>query len=290
MDVLLRVSQFDPRWRALHLKQVVYWEDDTKPETMGKVRVPWNQTSVTVSGLAGNTQYFLTVSAFNTAGTGPFLPAINVTTKKPRKYEHQHTLLLLLLLLPHWFQFYERFESQLLLDDWKKNWGIYASSTHRDPMEYLLLIIFLEVVLCHRRNVWCLWWQIEMHCFYLSCSTSSASTQHWMDSNWLSAVSLLGTCGGYGIRVWSDGLPSEFFPLHIYTYIFTLCHPPCFSSLHLAVIQEAETQRGKHAHDIQLYSRADPPRGRRRLHHPHSDSEWRRARPGLGPHTNPPIK
>uniref|UniRef100_A0AAQ5YBA6 Contactin 3a, tandem duplicate 2 n=1 Tax=Amphiprion ocellaris TaxID=80972 RepID=A0AAQ5YBA6_AMPOC len=45
--------------------------------------LPWNQTSVTVSGLAGNTQYFLTVSAFNTAGTGPFLPAINVTTKKP---------------------------------------------------------------------------------------------------------------------------------------------------------------------------------------------------------------
>uniref|UniRef100_A0A3Q3KPC0 Contactin 3a, tandem duplicate 2 n=1 Tax=Monopterus albus TaxID=43700 RepID=A0A3Q3KPC0_MONAL len=58
-------------------------QNDTKPETMGKVRVPWNQTSVTVSGLAGNTQYFLTVSAFNTAGTGPFLPAINVTTKKP---------------------------------------------------------------------------------------------------------------------------------------------------------------------------------------------------------------
>lgn len=73
---------------ALCLKQVVYWEDDTKPETMGKVRVPWNQTSVTVSGLAGNTQYFLTVSAFNTAGTGPFLPAINVTTKRPRKSQH----------------------------------------------------------------------------------------------------------------------------------------------------------------------------------------------------------
>uniref|UniRef100_A0AAV2LY77 Fibronectin type-III domain-containing protein n=1 Tax=Knipowitschia caucasica TaxID=637954 RepID=A0AAV2LY77_KNICA len=63
--------------------EVVYWEDDTKPETMGKVRVPWNQTSATVSGLSGHTQYFLTVSAFNTAGTGPFLPAINVTTKKP---------------------------------------------------------------------------------------------------------------------------------------------------------------------------------------------------------------
>lgn len=76
-------------WHAPRQKQVVYWEDDTKPETMGKVRVPWNQTSVTVSGLAGNTQYFLTVSAFNTAGTGPFLPAINITTKKPRKLPHR---------------------------------------------------------------------------------------------------------------------------------------------------------------------------------------------------------
>lgn len=84
----IHISRLNPRWHDLFLKQVVYWEDDTKPETMGKVRVPWNQTSVTVSGLAGNTQYFLTVSAFNTAGTGPFLPAINVTTKKPRKFQH----------------------------------------------------------------------------------------------------------------------------------------------------------------------------------------------------------
>uniref|UniRef100_A0A3Q3MVK9 Contactin 3a, tandem duplicate 2 n=1 Tax=Mastacembelus armatus TaxID=205130 RepID=A0A3Q3MVK9_9TELE len=83
-------SEIEVNWQALSFTpervlgyEVVYWEDDTKPETMGKVRVPWNQTSVTVSGLAGNTQYFLTVSAFNTAGTGPFLPAINVTTKKP---------------------------------------------------------------------------------------------------------------------------------------------------------------------------------------------------------------
>ncbi|KAG8002756.1 Contactin-3 [Nibea albiflora] len=83
-------SEIEVNWQALSFTpervlgyEVVYWEDDTKPETMGKVRVPWNQTSVTVIGLAGNTQYFLTVSAFNTAGTGPFLPAINVTTKKP---------------------------------------------------------------------------------------------------------------------------------------------------------------------------------------------------------------
>ncbi|XP_012682835.2 contactin-3 [Clupea harengus] len=62
--------------------EVVYWEDDTKPETMGKVRVSGNQTSVSVSGLRGHTQYFLTVSAFNTAGTGPPSPTINATTKR----------------------------------------------------------------------------------------------------------------------------------------------------------------------------------------------------------------
>uniref|UniRef100_A0A3Q3WSB8 Uncharacterized protein n=1 Tax=Mola mola TaxID=94237 RepID=A0A3Q3WSB8_MOLML len=83
-------SEIEVNWQALSFSpervlgyEVVYWEDDTKPETMGKVRVPWNQTMGTVSGLAGNTQFFLTVSAFNTAGTGPFLPAFNVTTKKP---------------------------------------------------------------------------------------------------------------------------------------------------------------------------------------------------------------
>ncbi|KAG1962071.1 contactin-3 [Pimephales promelas] len=62
--------------------EVVYWEDDTKPETMGKVRVSANQNKVNISSLRGYTQYFLTVSAFNTAGTGPLSPTINVTTKK----------------------------------------------------------------------------------------------------------------------------------------------------------------------------------------------------------------
>ncbi|XP_016313464.1 contactin-3-like [Sinocyclocheilus anshuiensis] len=61
---------------------VVYWEDDTKPETMGKVRVSANQNKVNISGLREYTQYFLTVSVFNTAGTGPLSPTINVTTKK----------------------------------------------------------------------------------------------------------------------------------------------------------------------------------------------------------------
>jgi len=36
-----------------------------------------------------------------------------------------------------------------------------------------------------------------------------------MDPNWLSAVSLLGTCGGNGVRVRSYRLPSEFYFLNM---------------------------------------------------------------------------
>lgn len=67
-------------------EQVVYWEDDTKPDTVGKVRITGNYTAVNVSGLQGNTPYYLAVSAFNTAGTGPQSVPVNVTTKKPREY------------------------------------------------------------------------------------------------------------------------------------------------------------------------------------------------------------
>ncbi|CAL8339952.1 unnamed protein product [Lota lota] len=63
--------------------EVVYWEDDTKPDTVGKVRISGNYTLVNVTGLAGNTPYYLAVAAFNTAGSGPQSAAINVTTKKP---------------------------------------------------------------------------------------------------------------------------------------------------------------------------------------------------------------
>uniref|UniRef100_A0A8C1MKX1 Contactin 3b n=1 Tax=Cyprinus carpio TaxID=7962 RepID=A0A8C1MKX1_CYPCA len=63
--------------------EVVYWEDDTKPDTVGKVRITGNYTAVNVSGLQGNTQYYLAVCAFNTAGTGPQSVPVNVTTKKP---------------------------------------------------------------------------------------------------------------------------------------------------------------------------------------------------------------
>ncbi|XP_018589568.2 contactin-3 [Scleropages formosus] len=63
--------------------EVMYWEDDTKPDTIGKVRISGNYTSANISGLKGNVQYYISVCAFNTAGTGPPSPPINATTKKP---------------------------------------------------------------------------------------------------------------------------------------------------------------------------------------------------------------
>ncbi|XP_075871810.1 contactin-3 [Nelusetta ayraudi] len=63
--------------------EVVYWEDDTKPDTVGKVRISGNFTQVNVSGLRPSTAYYLSVAAFNTAGPGPQSPPINATTKEP---------------------------------------------------------------------------------------------------------------------------------------------------------------------------------------------------------------
>lgn len=69
----------------LLLQQVVYWEDDTKPDTMGKVRISGNFTQVNVSGLRPSSAYYLSVAAFNTAGPGPQSLPINATTKEPRE-------------------------------------------------------------------------------------------------------------------------------------------------------------------------------------------------------------
>ncbi|KAM4613377.1 contactin-3 isoform 2-T2 [Polymixia lowei] len=63
--------------------EVAYWEDDTKPDTVGKVRISGNYTLVNVTGMKANTPYYLAVAAFNTAGTGPQSAPINTTTKKP---------------------------------------------------------------------------------------------------------------------------------------------------------------------------------------------------------------
>uniref|UniRef100_A0A8C7RZE8 Contactin 3b n=1 Tax=Oncorhynchus mykiss TaxID=8022 RepID=A0A8C7RZE8_ONCMY len=51
--------------------------------SIGKVRTSGNYSAVNVTGLSANTQYYLAVCAFNTAGTGPQSTHINATTKKP---------------------------------------------------------------------------------------------------------------------------------------------------------------------------------------------------------------
>ncbi|XP_061901757.1 contactin-3 isoform X1 [Entelurus aequoreus] len=63
--------------------EVMYWEDDTKPDTVGKVRISGNDTVVNITGMNANTVYYLAVSACNTAGPGPQSVPINITTKKP---------------------------------------------------------------------------------------------------------------------------------------------------------------------------------------------------------------
>uniref|UniRef100_A0A8B9GMG1 Contactin 6 n=1 Tax=Amazona collaria TaxID=241587 RepID=A0A8B9GMG1_9PSIT len=62
--------------------EVLYWTDDPKESTAGKVRVKGNVTAKNITGLKANTVYFATVRAYNTAGTGPSSTPVNVTTKK----------------------------------------------------------------------------------------------------------------------------------------------------------------------------------------------------------------
>ncbi|XP_041869607.1 contactin-6 isoform X2 [Corvus kubaryi] len=62
--------------------EVLYWTDDPKESTAGKVRVSGNVTAKNITGLRANTVYFATVRAYNTAGTGPSSTPVNVTTKK----------------------------------------------------------------------------------------------------------------------------------------------------------------------------------------------------------------
>uniref|UniRef100_A0A8C6NPL7 Contactin 3b n=1 Tax=Nothobranchius furzeri TaxID=105023 RepID=A0A8C6NPL7_NOTFU len=86
----LSASQIEVIWEALPGLpervlgyEVVYWEDGTKPDTIGKVRITGNYTQVNITGLKADTAYYLSVAAFNTAGPGPQSAPINSTTKKP---------------------------------------------------------------------------------------------------------------------------------------------------------------------------------------------------------------
>ncbi|XP_053456419.1 contactin-6 isoform X1 [Nycticebus coucang] len=62
--------------------EVLYWTDDSRESMIGKIRVSGNITTKNITGLKANTIYFASVRAYNTAGTGPSSPPVNVTTKK----------------------------------------------------------------------------------------------------------------------------------------------------------------------------------------------------------------
>ncbi|XP_074168309.1 contactin-6 isoform X2 [Rhinolophus sinicus] len=62
--------------------EVLYWTDDSREPMIGKIRVSGNVTTKTITGLKANTIYFASVRAYNTGGTGPSSPPVNVTTKK----------------------------------------------------------------------------------------------------------------------------------------------------------------------------------------------------------------
>uniref|UniRef100_A0A673MGD1 Contactin-4-like n=1 Tax=Sinocyclocheilus rhinocerous TaxID=307959 RepID=A0A673MGD1_9TELE len=88
------LSAFDVEvyWKALpwstSKKRVLgyelrYWEKNEKEDTASLLRTVGNRTMAIIQGLKGSTTYYIKVRAYNTAGTGPSSPAVNVTTKKP---------------------------------------------------------------------------------------------------------------------------------------------------------------------------------------------------------------
>ncbi|XP_062056318.1 contactin-6 [Lepus europaeus] len=62
--------------------EVLYWTEDAREPMIGKARVSGNITTKNITGLKANTIYFASVRAYNTGGTGPSSPPVNVTTKK----------------------------------------------------------------------------------------------------------------------------------------------------------------------------------------------------------------
>ncbi|XP_068940175.1 contactin-6 [Petaurus breviceps papuanus] len=84
-------SEVDISWNAIAWNrstgrvlgyEVLYWTEDSKETSAGKIRVSGNTTTKSITGLKANTVYFAAVRAYNTAGTGPSSDPVNVTTKK----------------------------------------------------------------------------------------------------------------------------------------------------------------------------------------------------------------
>lgn len=66
--------------------QLRYWSRSEREDTATVQKTVGNQTSAIIRGVKGSTAYYISVRAYNTAGTGPPSTTVNVTTKKPRKY------------------------------------------------------------------------------------------------------------------------------------------------------------------------------------------------------------
>uniref|UniRef100_A0A8C6P3X7 Contactin 4 n=1 Tax=Nothobranchius furzeri TaxID=105023 RepID=A0A8C6P3X7_NOTFU len=61
----------------------LYWSRSEREDMASVQRTVGNQTSTVIRGMRGSTTYYVSVRAYNTAGTGPPSATVNVTTKKP---------------------------------------------------------------------------------------------------------------------------------------------------------------------------------------------------------------
>lgn len=85
-------SEMDVSWEPVEQGEVTgvllgyeirYWKDGDKEEAADRVRTAGLVTSAHVTGLNPNTNYHVSVRAYNRAGTGPPSPSTNVTTTRP---------------------------------------------------------------------------------------------------------------------------------------------------------------------------------------------------------------
>uniref|UniRef100_A0A803V862 Contactin 2 n=1 Tax=Ficedula albicollis TaxID=59894 RepID=A0A803V862_FICAL len=85
-------SEMDVSWEPVEQGEVTgvllgyeirYWKDGDKEEAADRVRTAGLVTSAHVTGLNPNTDYHVSVRAYNRAGTGPPSPSTNVTTTRP---------------------------------------------------------------------------------------------------------------------------------------------------------------------------------------------------------------